>query len=180
MQSGGSDHTGQRVSFKFGAVVSCVLTLLFWTSVSSAQTPHLVIQGISFSPASVSPGGSVVVSWTVKNQGSGTASASTTVVRITSSSSSAAGTNLAQVSTGSLAAGQSVTQSATVTAPSTAGTYYVWVIADNYSTSGQTSAAAGNDITLAPGTLTVSGGSGGAAVALSAPRSVTAVRRERT
>ena len=153
--------TGCGVLSEFRSWILCTLCLLFWVPGVLAQTPDLVIQGISFSPASVSPGGSVVVSWTVKNQGSGAASASTTVVRITSSSSSAAGTNLAQVSTGSLAAGQSVAQSATVTAPSTAGTYYVWVIADNYSTSGQTSAAAGNDITLAPGTLTVSGGSGG-------------------
>jgi hypothetical protein len=43
----------------------------------------------------------------------------------------------------------------TVTAPSTAGIYYVWVIADNTSTAGQSSSAQGNDEAVASGTLTV-------------------------
>src|SRR5437868_4790309 len=68
---------------------------------------------------------------------------------------SAAGSNLATVSASGLSAGASVSQSATVTAPSTAGTYYVWVIADNNSTAGQTGSTANNDILLAGGILTV-------------------------
>jgi hypothetical protein len=48
-----------------------------------------------------------------------------------------------------------VAQNATVTAPSTAGTYYVWVFADNTGTAGQPSSAQGNDETVASGTLTV-------------------------
>src|SRR5258708_28121874 len=41
-----------------------------------------------------------------------------------------------------------------VTTPTTAGTYYVWLIADNNRTSGQTGTTANNDIVLASGRLT--------------------------
>ena len=91
-----------------------------------------------FSPTSIAAGGGAAVSWTMKNQGIASANASSNVVRITSSNSSAAGSDLATVSTASLTAGQSVAQNATVTAPTTARTYYVWVIADDYNTSGET------------------------------------------
>jgi hypothetical protein len=120
-------------------------------------SPDLVVQGIGFSPASVAQGGSVAVNWTLKNQGTGTANASSTEVRITSSSSSygSSANNVGAVSASSLSANGSVAQNVTVTAPSTAGTYYVWVIADNTSTAGQSSSAQGNDEAVASGTLTV-------------------------
>jgi hypothetical protein len=37
-------------------------------------------------------------------------------------------------------------QGATISAPSTAGTYYVWVITDNTSSAGQNTSALSNDI----------------------------------
>jgi hypothetical protein len=120
-------------------------------------SPDLVVQSIGFSPTSVAPGGSVAVNWTLKNQGTGTANASSTEVRITTSSSSygSSANNVGAVAASSLSASGSVAQNVTVTAPSTAGTYYVWVIADNTSTAGQSSSAQGNDEAVASGTLTV-------------------------
>src|SRR5207249_428817 len=54
-------------------------------------------------------------------------------VRINQSSISASGTNLAGVSTSALGAGASQSESATLTVPTAPGTYYVWVIADDFS-----------------------------------------------
>lgn len=77
------------------------------------------------------------------------------MVRITTSNTSATGNNFATIATASITTGAGIGQSATVTAPTAAGTYYVWVIADNNTTSGQTVAATSNDIVRAAGTLTV-------------------------
>src|SRR5262245_38083198 len=78
---------------------------------------------------SLAPGASLPVSWTLLNQGSGAAnSSSTTELRITSSPTSfgSSSDNLLGISTSALGAGASVAQSATLTAPTTPGTYYVW------------------------------------------------------
>jgi hypothetical protein len=83
----------------------------------------------------VAPGASLSVSWLLANQGLGAAnSTSTTELRINQSASSASGTDLTGVSTAALAAGASTSQSATLKAPTTPGTYFVWVIADDLST----------------------------------------------
>ena len=111
-------------------------------------SPDLQVVNYSVSPSSVSGGGAVGASWAIKNAGTGPANASTTVVRINQSTTSAAGTNLATISTPSLAAGASQSQSATLTAPTTAGTYYVWVITDNTNSAGQSTTAQANDIVL--------------------------------
>ena len=63
----------------------------------------------------------------------GGALSSTTVIRINQSSSSAAGSNLDTEGTAALGAGISVSQNSVLTAPTTPGTYFVWVIADNFS-----------------------------------------------
>jgi hypothetical protein len=144
-----------NTSGETGTAVANDIVLASGTLTVTGGGPDLVVQTIGFSPTSVGAGSSVAVNWTMKNQGSATANASSTVVRITSSNSTAAGSDLGTVSTASLTAGQSVAQNVTVTAPMTAGTYYVWVIADDYNTSGETGTAAANDIVLASGTLTV-------------------------
>src|SRR5262249_58601890 len=59
-------------------------------------------------------------------------STSTTELRITSSSSKAAGTDVLGIWTAAMRAGAWAGQNATLTAPTTPGTYYVWVIADNF------------------------------------------------
>ena len=100
-----------------------------------AASSDLIPQDISTSSTTLAPGASFTASWTLANVGTGGANAtSTTVVRITQLPSSAAGTNLAAIATPALSAGGSVGQSAPLSAPTTPGTYYVWVIADNYST----------------------------------------------
>jgi hypothetical protein len=114
----------------------------------STLAPDLRVLNGAVSPASVSAGGAVSVNWTLANQGTGTANASTTVVRINQSSTNAGGTNLASFNTPSLVAGGSQPQATNLSAPTTAGTYYVWVLADNFSTSGQSASADDNDIVL--------------------------------
>lgn len=125
------------------------------TATGVSTFPDLVVQNIAFSPTSIAPSGLVAVSFDIANLGSAFAALSTSVVRINQSTTSAAGTNLASVSVGSLAGGGRASFSANVAAPATAGSYRVWVIADNNNTSGQNSAAIANDIVLASGTLTV-------------------------
>ena len=90
---------------------------------------------ITLGSTKVAPGASLSVSWLLANQGLGAAnSTSTTELRINQSASSASGTDLTGVSTAALAAGASTSQSATLKAPTTPGTYFVWVIADDLST----------------------------------------------
>src|SRR5262249_38183245 len=96
------------------------------------------------------------VSWTILNQGTGTASASTTVLRINQSSTNAGPVNnLASVSTPSLAPSGSVTESATLTAPTTPGVYDLWVIADNNNSANQ-GTNTGNDLQHVAFTVTSS------------------------
>ena len=94
----------------------------------------LLPENIALSAWTVVPGGSLTVSWSLVNQGSAAAnSTSTTEVRITSSSTSYGNpsNNVGSVSAAALAGNSSVLESATVTVPTTPGTYYAWVIADN-------------------------------------------------
>ena len=101
-------------------------------------------------------GGAVAAGWTIANRGMGSANGSTTVVRVNQSATSASGTNAFTYSTPSLGAGATQPQDATITASTTAGTYYVWVITDNTGTAGQNAAGAANDIVLV-GSFTVTG-----------------------
>ena len=114
---------------------------------AAAGSPDLIPQSIGVSPNPVSPNGAITVSWTIRNQGNATASASTTAVRVEASNSCAPGAQ-AQIATAALAAGGSVGQSTSMTAPAS-GTYYICVIADNFSTSGQTGTTPNNDIQIA-------------------------------
>ena len=96
---------------------------------------------VSLSSSSVASGGSLIVDWQVRNNGTGPAGTSTSQVRI-SASNSTYGNSSNNVgspqATGSIGAGATINQNETVTAPVTPGTYYVWVIADNYSELTQT------------------------------------------
>jgi hypothetical protein len=90
---------------------------------------------ITLGSTKVAPGASLSVSWVLSNQGLGAAnSTSTTELRINQTASSASGTDLTGVSTAALVAGASTSQSATLKAPTTPGTYFVWVIADDLRT----------------------------------------------
>jgi hypothetical protein len=124
-------------------------------TVTTTGTPDLVVQNLTFSPSTPAPGSSVTVNFTIANQGNAPALASTAAIRINESSSSAAGANLATVSVGPVPAGSSVTGSGVVSAPAVNGAHYVWMIADNTRTAGQSTAGEANDIALASGTLTI-------------------------
>ena len=119
------------------------------TTPAAVLHPDLVVGGASLSPSAVAPGALIGVSWTLTNQGSGTATASTSMVRIGTSATNIGNTNnLAAQAIGSLRPGASAGQSASINAPTAPGTYYVWVLADNFNTSGQAGAALNNDQTL--------------------------------
>jgi hypothetical protein len=116
------------------------------TALSPAAAPvqaqsDLVIQSLSVSPTSGPAGSSVTVNLTIRNQGSGTASASTTNIRLATSSSNVTTSDplLASVSTPSISPGATNTINRTVTIPSgtSAGTRYIWVILDVNSTANQ-------------------------------------------
>ena len=140
--SSSSAYTGAATVTSSAIFTGTNSVTLSGTGTPPSTTPDLQVLNGSV----VSSSGFVTASWTLANQGTGTANASTTVVRINQSTTSAAGTNLASISTPSLAAGGSQPQNTTLTAPTTAGTYYVWVIADNTSTAGQSTSAAANDL----------------------------------
>ncbi|MBI4429586.1 MAG: peptidoglycan DD-metalloendopeptidase family protein [Ignavibacteriales bacterium] len=85
----------------------------------------------------------MLVSWQIRNNGTGSAGTSNSQVRITTSNASNGyGNSTNNVgsaqATGTIGAGATINQSTTVTVPSTPGTYYVWVIADNNSALTQT------------------------------------------
>ena len=110
-------------------------------------TADLLPKSITLSSSTPAPGTDFTANWTLANIGAAAANAaSTTVVRITASSTSGAGTNAASVSTAALGASTSVAQSATLTAPTAPGTYYVWVVADNGSAVTNQGANTGNDL----------------------------------
>ena len=133
-----------------------IITFLFCAVGATAQTVDVQPLNVTLSSYSVTAGGSVTVNWQIRNNGTGTASSSYSQVRITTSSTSygALSNNVgSEQATGSIGAGATVNQSETVTVPSTAGTYYVWVIADNTNLLTQTNVS--NDETVSAA-LTIS------------------------
>src|SRR5207249_3397107 len=115
-----------------------------WSTASVAGA-DLIVENLSVQPAGASPGSEAVVSFTVRNQGSGGAAASSTNVRLTN-----LGTNptsddplLLAVGIPSLAVGGSFSVAPSFVVPSNlaSGLYSIWVIADVYNTAGQTNIA---------------------------------------
>ena len=130
-------------------------------TVTAAGTIDILPQNITLSPSSAATGSSIAVNWQIKNNGTITAPSSNSQVRISSSSTyhggSAANVGSLQP-TGSITAATAVNQSATVTVPSAAGTYYVWVVADNATTPTFTQTNTANDFQVAASALTVTAG----------------------
>lgn len=93
--------------------------------------PNLAPQNISLNTNAVAPGGTLTVSWTLANTGSGNSPSTVTGVRINQSTTSFAGTDITNVPMPALNANSSTPQSAQIIVPTTPGTYYVWIIADN-------------------------------------------------
>jgi len=113
---------------------------LYFQVASPAQS-DLIIRNLTVNPNSGSGGSSATVSFTIYNQGSGTANASTTNIRINTSSTNVTTSDplLTSISTPSISAGGSYNVSQTVTIPSNrpTGTNYIWVILDVNSTANQ-------------------------------------------
>ncbi|MEQ1857292.1 MAG: CARDB domain-containing protein, partial [Longimicrobiales bacterium] len=112
-----------------------------FTITAPVQQSDLVVQSISVSPTSGLAGSSTTLSLTVRNQGAGSATASTANVRI-STSGSVVGTSdplLTQLSIPAIAASGTYSTTATVTIPGgrAAGTNYVWVTLDVNSSANQ-------------------------------------------
>ncbi|VAW79593.1 hypothetical protein MNBD_GAMMA15-1201 [hydrothermal vent metagenome] len=122
-----------------------------------AATVDIQPLNVRLSSSRVVPGGTLKVSWKIRNNGAAAAASSNSQVRITNSptgyGSKANNVGSAQA-TGTIAAnGGVLNQSATVTVPTALGTYYVWVIADNNSALTQSNAS--NDFTVSGTALTV-------------------------
>ena len=98
---------------------------------ASAGAPDLVIQTPSVSDSSPNEGGSFTLSATVRNQGNGL-SASTTLrfYRSTDTTISSSDTEVGTDAVNALAAGGTSSSVLTLTAPSTAGTYYYGACVD--------------------------------------------------
>ena len=108
---------------------------------SSCAQSDLIIQNLSVTPTSGNAGSNATVSFTIYNQGGGTANANTTNVRINQSSSGVTTSDplLVSLSIPSIPAGGSYNVNQNVTIPSgqPAGTNYVWVILDVYNQANQ-------------------------------------------
>lgn len=144
------------VSNSVGSVTSAGATLTVTTTTNG--TPDLSLVAVTFSPNTAAAGATIQVALTVTNQGSAAASPSTAALRINQSTTSATGSTVATVSVPAIPTGGSVSLSTVVPAvPTVPGTYRLWVVLDNDRTSGQSAAQEGNDINLAPGTLSVTG-----------------------
>ena len=128
------------------------------TVTQAGGTPDLVPSGLVVSPTTVQAGQTVTFSFTMSNQGAGAAAATTTRLRLNQNANgtSTSDVSLGDVSTPALAAGASTTLNATLTIPSgtAAGTYYVWVVADNGTVLNQSNVQ--NDYARS-GALTVTG-----------------------
>ena len=105
-------------------------------TVTAPTTVDVEPLNVTRGSGSVLAGGSLSVSWQIRNNGSGTAGTSNSQVRITTSNASNGyGNSTNNVgspqATGAIAAGATINQNTTVTVPTTPGTYYVWISADN-------------------------------------------------
>lgn len=99
-----------------------------------SQIPDLAPSNVTLSAYSGQVGSSFTVSWTMANIGNADAAATVTGIRLGSSSTSEDGVDLIQgYPTPEIGAGQSVSQSTSVKIPNgiPAGTYFIWIIADN-------------------------------------------------
>lgn len=119
--------------------------------------PDLIVSSATLAPNSVIAGGTLRVSFSIANQGTGAAAATTATIRINQSAVISAGTDVGSAPVSALAASASSgTLSVDVAAPTTAGVFQVWVIADVPRTAGQPEGATSNDATRASTALTVS------------------------
>lgn len=110
-------------------------------TVNPIAKSDLIVENLVVTPPDGPPGANVTVSFTIRNQGSGTANASTTNIRLNTSSSTVTPSDplLAILNTPSILAGGThpVNQDVTIPSNQPAGLHFVWVIADVDSTANQ-------------------------------------------
>jgi len=103
-------------------------------TVHAGQVADLEPQNINVSPNPVAPGGQLTVVFRIANTGNGSAPQTMTGFRILSNNTSAtcSGTTVSSITTPAIPANNAGTQQTrTLTMPTTPGTYYACVIADN-------------------------------------------------
>ncbi|MHB8165168.1 MAG: Lcl domain-containing protein [Sulfuricella sp.] len=128
---------------------------------TAAGTVDVQPLNVTLSSSNVAPGGSLTVSWQVRNNGTAVAGSSNSQVRITTSNSLngyGGPTNDMGVpqATGPIAAnGGVVDQSAMVTVPNAPGIYYLWVVADNSNPASLSQSDVSNDYAVSAAALTV-------------------------
>jgi hypothetical protein len=153
-----TDNTGSAGQSTANQANDIVMVGSF-TVTSSTGTPDLQVSSSSLNPASVSAGGTVTATWAIRNAGTASANASSTILRVNQSSTSASGSNLFTYAVTSLAVNATYPQAAQITASTTAGSYYVWVITDNTGSAGQSTEGQAND-TVMVGSFTVATSTG--------------------
>jgi hypothetical protein len=107
---------------------------------SSLLKSDLIIKNLAVNPTSSSSGSIVNVTFTIHNQGSGVAYASTATIRLSSSNTNINTSDLllSSISVPSIAPGSSQNFGQNFLIPNTTdGNYYIWVIADTGSTANQ-------------------------------------------
>lgn len=106
----------------------------------SGTSPDLVVESPGVSDSSLSPGDSFTVSATVRNQGTGTADSTTLrYYRSTNSTISSSDTEIGTDYVSSLSSGSTSYESASVTAPTTEGTYWIGACVDSVTGESSTS-----------------------------------------
>jgi trimeric autotransporter adhesin len=122
----------RKATFAMG-ITSAAIGLVIAPSVYAATLADLLPQNVTVTPSAVTAGGTITVSYTVKNQGGTNAPASHTKIQIKNSSN--VQITAPVFSTSAISANSSVNESHTVTIPSgsAAGSYNAYVIVDNNS-----------------------------------------------
>jgi len=120
-----------------------------------AVQADLVVEGLVVNPTGGPADTQFAINFTIRNQGNGTANASTANIRWSASSMSVATTDplLASISTPSLQPGESAQLSQSVTVPLVSlGSYFVWAVADAGHTANQSDTT--NDTATSPFAVT--------------------------
>ncbi|MGH6840194.1 MAG: CARDB domain-containing protein, partial [Methylocella sp.] len=117
--------------------------------------PDLVVRNLALNHAKIAPGASITVSFSVANQGSNTANASSTKVYLSTSNShiGPADLLLGSMTTPSVGPGLALPKTAstfTIPAQTPAGDYYAWVMLDANNSAGQPPVAKANDKAYVP------------------------------
>jgi uncharacterized repeat protein (TIGR02543 family) len=127
------------------AGASAARTFTLTVSPPSHPTPDIAPQNVTLDSYAVQAGATVRVSFSMSNQGTATAGATTTRIRLGASSTVTTPLDavIGDISTPSIAAGGTIALNATLSLPArlAPGTYYIWAVADNLSALTQLSTA---------------------------------------